>query len=119
MKKTRNRFEYQTQKQLSRAKVVFEYESEQIAYLLAGHYTPDFIVQTPTGKIYIECKGYLRPEDKRKLVAVKRQHPAMDLRILFYPFKSPKRKQQYIKWAIRNGLRYAINKIPKEWLDGL
>lgn len=62
----------------------------------------------------MECKGYLRPEDKRKLIAVKKQHPEMDLRLLFYS-----ENKKNIKWAIKNGFKYAIEKIPKEWFHGM
>ena len=119
LKKPRNKFEYSIYDQLRRAKVKFEYEGEKFAYILACHYLTDWKLQTPFGKIYIESKGYLRPADKRKLIAVKRQHPEIDLRILFYPFRSLTREKQYTQWAIKNGFRYAIGKIPKEWLLGL
>lgn len=111
--KLRNKFETRIFKQLRRAKVAFNYEKERIPYILARHYIPDFIVQTPNGKIYIECKGYLRPEHKAKMIAVKKQHPSMDIRILFY---APRKSN--IKWAERNGFVYAFEKIPKEWLKG-
>ena len=83
-------------------------------YVIAGHYIPDFILETPLGKIYVEAKGYFRPEAKRKLIAVKKQHPGMDLRLVFYC-----EKQAYIKWALRYGFRYAVSTIPKEWFKGL
>lgn len=111
MKKPRNLFESKTYQALKRKKVKFSYESERIPYVLAGHYIPDFLVVTPLGKIYIECKGYLRPEDKRKLKAVKTQHPEKDIRILFYENRKPN-----IKWAERAGFKYAVGIIPKEWL---
>lgn len=111
--KLRNKFETKTYRQLCRAKVPFQYETERLSYILARHYIPDFIVQTPNGKVYIECKGYLRPEDKSKLLAVKRMHPNVDLRILFYASN-----KKNIKWAEKNGIRWAIGKIPKEWIDG-
>jgi len=113
-KKTRNKFETKIYTQLRRAKVDFKYEEERIAYILARHYLPDFIISTPLGKIYIECKGYLRQEDKAKLAAVKRQHPDKDLRIVFY-----EKRIKQIKWAERQGIRYAIGKIPIEWIQGL
>jgi hypothetical protein len=112
--KTRNAFEKEIEKQLKTAKVRFSYEPERIPYVVAGHYICDWVVWTPLGKVYIETKGYLRPESKRKMIAVKRQHPEIDLRILFYE----NRKAQ-IKWAERNGFRYAIGKIPDDWLRGL
>ena len=107
----RNKFEHDVDRQLKRSRVAYKYESERIAYVLARHYIPDFIVQTKSGKVYIECKGHLRREDKAKLRAVKRQRPDMDLRILFY-----RKSVANTKWAERNGFRYAIQTIPKEWL---
>jgi predicted nuclease of restriction endonuclease-like RecB superfamily len=114
LKKTRNKFETKIERQLKRAKVSFKYESEKISYLIAGHYIPDFIVTTPTGKLYIETKGHFRPEAKRKMVAVKKLHPELDIRIVFYSHKD-----KDIKWAERNGFRWSIDIIPKEWLLGL
>lgn len=114
MKKTRNKFEQRVEAELKKRKAKFRYESEKIAYVIAGHYIPDFIVTTPTGKIYIETKGYLRPEHKRKMVAVKKCNPQLDIRILFYASKP-----HDIRWAVRNGFIYAVGSIPKEWLDGM
>lgn len=111
MKKQRkNKFEERLFRQLRRAKVNFKYESEKIPYILARHYIPDFVVSTPEGKIYIEAKGYLRPEHKAKMVAVKKLHPAMDIRIVFYA-----NKPKDIRWAEKNKFPYAIETIPKEW----
>jgi predicted nuclease of restriction endonuclease-like RecB superfamily len=112
--KLRNRFEKKIYRWLKRHKVVFTYESERIAYVLAKHYIPDFIIQTKWGKIYVEAKGYLRPEDKQKLLAVRRQHPYIDLRIVFY-----RSCPTNIRWAERNRIRYAIETIPIEWLEGM
>lgn len=114
-KKTRNNFEKRIEKQLKKAKAKFTYESEKIPYVLAGHYIPDFIIDTPTGKIYVEAKGYFRPEAKRKMVAVKKQHPGLDIRILFY--SDPALRNS--RWAERHGFKYAVETIPKDWLDGL
>jgi predicted nuclease of restriction endonuclease-like RecB superfamily len=113
-KKLKNKFEIKLDKQLKRSKVSFEYESERIPYILARNYIPDFVVATPTGRVYIEAKGYLRPEHKAKLVAVKKQHPEKDIRIVFY---APNKK--YEAWAIRHGFRYAFSTIPKDWINGL
>jgi predicted nuclease of restriction endonuclease-like RecB superfamily len=112
IKKTKNRFEDRVFKQLKRAKVSFKYESEKIPYILARHYIPDFVIVAPSGKIYIETKGYLRPEDRSKLIAVKKLHPAMDIRIVFYS-----ENKKYIKWAEKNRFPWSIGTIPKEWLN--
>lgn len=110
----RNKFEEKIYKELRKARAKFSYESERIPYILARHYIPDFIVETGTGKIYVECKGYLRPEDKAKLLAVKRQNSNIDLRIVFY-----ENRKKSIKWAEKNGFKFAIYEIPFEWLKGL
>jgi hypothetical protein len=95
--------------------VKFKYESERIAYVRAGHYRPDFVITTPLGIVYVEAKGYLRPEHKSILRAVKKCNPQLDIRMLFYAAK-----KDQIKWAERNGFPYAVGStIPKEWLDGL
>lgn len=111
-KKPRNPFEKRIFGQLRRAKVTFHYEHDKIPYVVAGHYLPDFTVETATGKIYIETKGYFRPEAKRKMVAVKKLNPQLDIRLVFYSHK-PKD----IKWAERYGFKWAIEKVPKEWLQ--
>lgn len=113
-RKPRNKFEEKLYRQCSKAKTSFEYETEKIAYIIAGHYLPDFILKTPLGKIYVEAKGYFRPEHKRKLIAVKKLNPQLDIRIVFYA-----NKKEYIRWAERNGFKYSIGNIPDEWFKGL
>jgi Phage endonuclease I len=113
-KSPRNLFEKRIYSTLKRRKVSFKYEGVRLPYVLAKHYIPDFMVETPLGLVYIETKGYLRQEDKTKMLAVKRQHPELDIRILFYAA----RKEQ-IKWAEKNGFKYAVSSIPSEWLKGL
>ncbi len=109
---TRNKFETRIYNQLKKAKVPFKYESEKIPYVLAGHYIPDFVVTTALGKIYIETKGYFRPEAKRKMVAVKRLHPELDIRLVFYSATKSNKS-----FADRHGFKYAVGTIPEEWLN--
>jgi predicted nuclease of restriction endonuclease-like RecB superfamily len=109
-KKLKNKFEVKLFKQLKRSRVNFEYEPIRIPYTLSGYYIPDFLIDG-SRRILVEAKGYLRPEHKRKMVAVKRQHPELDIRIVFYA-----KVAKNIRWAEKNGFPYAIGKIPKEWL---
>lgn len=92
--------------------IKFKYEAEKLPYLIAGHYIPDFIITTKTGKIYIETKGHFRPEAKRKMVAVKKLNPNLDIRILFYSLN-----KSYVKWCTKNGFPFAVHEIPEEWLQ--
>lgn len=113
-KDVKNKFEGRTFDHLTKLKVKFKYEAEKIPYILARHYCPDFVIQTEKGKVYIECKGYLRPEHKSKMVAVKKLHPELDIRILFYA-----KKKADIKWAEKHGFVWAVDTIPDTWIDGL
>lgn len=109
---TRNPFEETGWKQLKRAKADFEFESERIKYVIEATYIPDFIISgVSNGKIYVEFKGRFRREDKRKLCAVKKCNPDMDLRIVFYRLD-----KSNVKWADKNAIPWAIGKIPREWL---
>jgi predicted nuclease of restriction endonuclease-like RecB superfamily len=109
-----NAFEVSIKEHLGKTGCSFSYETEKIPYVIAGHYIPDFIIDTPTGKVYVEAKGYLRPEHKRKMIAVKKCNPNIDLRILFYASR-----KENNKWAEKNGFRYAIKSVPEEWIQGL
>lgn len=109
--KTKNKFEERILRALKKAKVGVKYESEKIPYIFAGHYIPDFVIIGSTGKIYLETKGYFRPEHKRKMAAVKRLNPNLDIRIIFYAYKV-----KDVNWAIKNGFPFAISDVPEEWL---
>jgi len=84
------------------------------------HYVPDFIL--PNG-IYIEVKGYLRSEDRKKMILVKKQHPDIDLRLIFQRASNriyKKSKTTYADWARKHGFIYADNgRVPREWLVSL
>lgn len=86
----------------------FGYETVKIPYTYIGSYLPDFVIQ---GNIFVECKGYFRPEDKRKLKAVKTSNPELDIRLLFYAHN-----KKNIKWAEKNSFTWAVSQIPEEWL---
>ncbi len=112
--RTRNKFEQRIDEQLKRSKVKYTYEDAKIPYVIHGNYIPDFIIETESGKIYLETKGHFRPEAKRKMVAVKKMHPELDIRIIFYRASKP-----YIRWAEKHGFKYAFHSIPEEWIRDL
>lgn len=97
----------------------FEYESKKIPFVVSESrvYVPDFIL--PNG-IHIEAKGYLRREDRKKLLLVKEQHPDLDLRLVFQCAgnKINKRsKTTYAAWAKKHGFIFSDNgRVPKQWL---
>lgn len=97
----------------------FEYESKKIPFVVSESrvYIPDFIL--PNG-IHIEAKGYLRREDRKKLLLVKEQHPDLDLRLVFQcaSNKINKRsKTTYGQWATKHGFLFSDNgRVPRQWL---
>ena len=97
--------------------VKYEYESTKVPYQIMHNYTPDFLL--PNG-VYLECKGYWEPEDRRKIKAVKEQNPELDLRMVFQsPFNkiSKKSKTTYAKWCEKHDIPWtSFASIPIEWL---
>lgn len=93
--------------------VSYKYEADRLNYYLPKTYIPDFTTCLPNGHIiYIEVKGYFRPEDKTKMRAVKQANPDEDIRLVF-----PTHDESNEKWAKKYGFPYAIGAIPKEWLQ--
>ena len=97
--------------------VSYLYESEKLSYTIEHNYTPDFVL--PNYK-YLEAKGYWAPEDRRKILAVKRDNPDVDLRMIFqspYNTISKRSKTTYAKWCERHDIPWTSYKdIPIEWL---
>lgn len=104
-----------------------EYESEKFSYTIQHTYTPDYVIRLKDGRlIYIEAKGNGRQFDnnvRQKMIAVKKQYPDMDLRIVFYSDGKigPKRKDgSFLKqsdWAKKNNFIFAIKDIPEDWFN--
>ena len=80
MAKYRSRLEERLARWLEVNGQPFEYETLKLDYTIKAVYTPDFIL--PNGVI-LEAKGYFKPEDRRKMLAVKKQHPDLDIRLVF------------------------------------
>jgi hypothetical protein len=97
--------------------VKYEYESTKVPYVIQHNYTPDFLL--PNG-VYLECKGYWDPDDRRKIKAVKEQNPDLDIRMVFQsPFNkiSKKSKTTYAQWCDKHGIPWtSFTNIPLEWL---
>jgi len=88
-------------------------EWEDLAYRT---YTPDFLL--PNG-IIIETKGRFTPEDRRKHLLIKKQHPKLDIRFVFSNANSRLRKgakTTYASWCEKHGFQYASKDIPESWI---
>lgn len=98
--------------------VSFSYETEKLPYLLERRYVPDYIVTKKDGtKVYLEVKGYLRPTDRSKMIAVKKMNPELDIRFCFAKDNKLKASSNttYSMWAEKNGFPWCIGVIPKVW----
>jgi len=115
--KFRSKLEEKVANLLEGLGVSYEYETSKVSYTIAHNYTPDFCLPNYT---YLEAKGYWAPEDRRKILAVKRDNPDMDLRMVFqspYNTISKKSKTTYAQWCDRHDIPWThFHDIPLEWL---
>ena len=97
--------------------VTYEYESKRVPYTIQHHYYPDFVLPNYT---YLETKGYWDAADRRKILAVKKDNPDIDIRMIFQaPFNtiSKRSKTTYAQWCERHGIPWcAFHTIPLDWL---
>jgi len=114
----RSGLEISVSKLLKEQNVKFGYESVKIEWedLAYRTYTPDFILQNG---IIIETKGMFTAADRRKHLAVKRQHPKLDIRFVFENSRRKLRKgakSTYAEWCTKHDFVYYDRIIPEEWL---
>ena len=115
--KFRSKLEERIADLLKNLGVSFEYESTKVPYEIQFNYTPDFIL--PSG-LMLEAKGYWDAEDRRKILAVKKCNPTLDIRMIFqtpYNKISKKSKTTYAQWCDKHGFLYAHKTIPDAWLE--
>jgi len=103
-------------KYLDKQAVPYLYEVEKFKYVTESKYTPDFFLKNG---VVIEAKGFFKPSDRRKMLAVKEQHPDLDIRLVFQRNNtlSKNSKTTYGDWADRHGFLWCIfPAIPESWL---
>lgn len=92
---------------------VLKIEWEDLRYRT---YTPDFVLDNG---IIIETKGIFDSEDRRKHLAIKEQHPELDIRFVFSNSKAKLykgAKSKYFEWCDKYGFKWAHRVIPYDWL---
>ena len=114
----RSGLEHKLSTYLKENKCKFSYESIKIEWedLCYRTYTPDFILHNG---IIIETKGRFLTLDRRKHLAIKKQHPNLDIRFVFENSRKKLRKgakSSYAEWCIKHGFRYYDRIIPEDWL---
>lgn len=114
----RSKFEASVAKNLDDNKIKFSYETINIDYIISSSYCPDIIFDNG---IICEIKGLFRKEERRKHLAIKAQHPTLDIRFVFQNSKTKLTKAKgsltYAKWCERHGFLYADKIIPPEWYE--
>ena len=115
----RSGLEMNIAEQLTKANVDYTYERTKVKWTLTEHkvYTPDFVL--PNG-IIIEGKGRFKASDRKKHLAIKDQHPDLDIRFVFSNSSNRILKGStttYAMWCKKNGFLYADRLVPKEWLN--
>ncbi len=113
----RSKLEERVAELLDALKISYEYESTKVPYIIQHHYCPDFVLPN---NVYLETKGYWDPADRRKILAVKKDNPDLDLRMVFqapYNTISKKSKTTYAMWCERHDIPWSsFHNIPLEWL---
>ena len=99
--------------------VGFSFETIKVSYVKpeTKHiYTPDFILDNG---IIIETKGRWMLDDRKKHILIRKQHPNLDIRILFQNANakiSKGSKTSYADFCEKHGIPYAHREIPVAWL---
>ncbi len=118
-KEYRSGLEEEIVKELETAGIEYSYEKHYVDYTLPAtkhRYLPDFVL---SNGIIIEAKGIFDVADRKKHLAIKEQHPDLDIRFVFSNAGtkiSKSSKTTYAMWCDKNGFKYATKLIPDSWL---
>lgn len=114
----RSRLEGRVAKWMEVNGLEYEYEPYKLSYIIEANYVPDFKL---ANGVLLEVKGYFRPDDRRKLLAVRKANPDADIRLVFQAPNntlSKTSKTTYVDWAEKNGFAWCnAARIPIEWFD--
>lgn len=102
----------------------YEPDRYSVTVQVTKTYIPDFKIESRASKasesdIYLELKGRLTLENRKKYKAIKQEYPWLDLRFVFQKPNNPIRKGSkttYAMWAEKNGFPWCGPEIKKEWL---
>ena len=114
----RSGLEHKISDYLKELKCKFGYECMKIQWedLCYRTYTPDFVLNNG---IIIETKGRFLAIDRRKHLAIKKQHPKLDIRFVFENSRRKLRKgakSTYSEWCLKYGFKFHDRIIPEEWI---
>jgi len=131
----RSKFEQRIARDLRDAGMPFEYEAFSYEYdeplrknrarcgecdstnlVRTGWYTPDFFL---ANGVIVETKGRFTAADRRKMLAIKLDHPTLDIKMLFMRDNKIHKSSTtyYSDWCMENDYDFAIGQIKPEWLQ--
>jgi hypothetical protein len=114
---------------LDERKIKWQYEPHSYPYHMCTkwcmkcdvpfqNYTPDFWL--PDQKIYLECKGKMTLDTRKKMVAVKNHNPEIEVKMVFGYAKnklsSAKNATRYWQWAEKEGFEWSDKEVLEEWI---
>ena len=113
----RSQYERTVYENILKSGYTAEYEPGPVTYKVieTRKYTPDIVLKSG---VWVELKGYLRPEDKRKLRRIRLAYPTRNFCILFQREQPHAKgaKSTNIQWAENIGMIAAAgDSIPKAW----
>ena len=115
----RSGLEHKISLDLTERRIKYLYEKIKIEWedLCYRKYTPDFVLNNG---IIIESKGLFTAADRRKHLAIQKQHPKLDIRFIFENCKRKLRKGSkttYGDWCDKHGIPWAEKQIPSDWFS--
>lgn len=118
--KLKGSFEPLVQAELSKVYPEFQYEAKTFQVQLEKKYTPDWYWDN-NGKTYaIEAKGFLRIEDREKILAFVNQYPEVQFHLILQKDNSlyAGSKYKYSDWCKKNNISYSVRTIPEGLFNG-
>jgi len=112
----RSTLEERIAKLFDKKNVPYLYEARSFPYVLTSKYTPDFFI----GDTIYEAKGFFKPSERRKHLAIKNQHPDLDIRFIFQRNNtlSKNSKTHYGDWCDKHGFKWCVYPhIPDSWIS--
>lgn len=107
VKRFKSKFERRFAEHLAKLRIKAEYEAARFPYTLDCVYNPDWKL---AGGVYLETKGNFKASERRKVLAVLKAHPKMDLRMVFQRNNriSKVSKTTYGSWCDKHGIRWSV-----------
>lgn len=86
--------------------LIDSYEVEAIPYIIESKYNPDFKLAK---NVFLETKGFFKDSDRRKILAVIKQHPEKKIIMYFMDSRVKLRKNgkmTYGEWCDKNNIEW-------------